>query len=53
MHPQGDVDRLYWKGKEGGRGLLSVQDVVKIEENSMGFYIKVSFRKKESTLESS
>ena len=40
MHPQGDVDRLYWKRKEGGRGLLSVQDVVKIEENSMGFYIK-------------
>ena len=40
MHPQGDLDRLYWKRKEGGRGLLSVLDVFKIEENSMGFYIK-------------
>ena len=40
MHPQGDVDRLCWKRKEDGKGLLSVQDVVKIEGNSTGFYIK-------------
>ena len=38
MHPQGDVDRIYWKRKEGGRGLFGVEDVVRIEENSMGFY---------------
>ena len=34
--------------EEGGRGLLSVQDVVKIEGNSMGSYIK---DKEEKSLE--
>ena len=26
LHPQADVDRLYLKRSEGGRGLLSVED---------------------------
>ena len=25
LHPQADVDRLYWKRAEGDRGLLSVE----------------------------
>ncbi|XP_047488218.1 uncharacterized protein LOC125038695 [Penaeus chinensis] len=34
-----DVDRLYIKRKEGGRGLISVEQCVKGEENSLGFYV--------------
>ena len=26
MHPQADVDRLYWKRAEGGKGLQSVEE---------------------------
>ena len=40
MHPRADIDQLYWTRKEGGRGLQSVTDVVKTEENSLGFYQK-------------
>ena len=39
MHPKSDVDRLYMKRKEGGRGLISVEHCVKGEENSLGFYV--------------
>ena len=36
MHPKSDVDRLYIKRKEGGRGLSSVEYAVRGEENSLG-----------------
>ena len=39
MHPQSDVDWLYWKRNEGGRGLQSIKDVVEIEKASLGFYL--------------
>ena len=39
MHPQADVDRLCWKRKEGGRGLISIEDCITKEENSLGYYI--------------
>ena len=39
LHPKSDVDRLYVKRKEGGRGLMCVECCVKEEENSLGFYI--------------
>ena len=32
MHLQADADRLYWKRKEGGRGLISIEDCITIEE---------------------
>ena len=38
MHPKGDVDRLYIKRKEGGRGLSSVEYAVRGEENSLSHY---------------
>ena len=38
LHSKSDVDRLYIKRKEGGRGLMSVECCVK-EENSLGFYV--------------
>ena len=39
MHPKSDVDRLYMRRKEGGCGLISVEQCVKGEENSLGFYV--------------
>ena len=39
LHPKSDVDRLYIKRKEGGRGLMSVECCVREEENSFGFYV--------------
>ena len=39
MHPQFDVDRLYWKRAEGGRGLKSVEEVVELEKASLSYYL--------------
>ena len=39
MHRQSDVDRLYWKRAEGGRGLKSVEEVVELEKASLGYYL--------------
>ena len=38
LHPNSDVGRLYVKRKEGGRGLISVEQCIREEENSVGFY---------------
>ena len=40
MHPQADVDRLYWKRAEGGKGFQSAEETVHLEEISLGFYLK-------------
>ena len=39
-HPQGDVDRLYVSREKGGRGLLSIEEVVTREENALTTYFK-------------
>ena len=39
LHPKSDVDRLYIKRKEGGRGFISVERCASDEENSLGFYV--------------
>ena len=39
LHPKSDVNRLYIKRIEGGRGLISVERCVSDEENSLGFYV--------------
>ena len=39
MHRKSDVDRLYIKRNEGGRGLSSVKYVIRGEENSLGHYV--------------
>ena len=39
LHPKSDVDRLYAKRNEGGRGLISVERCIREEENSLGFYV--------------
>ena len=42
FQPKSDVDRLYVKRKNGGRGLISVQDCVQSEENNLGLYVRDS-----------
>ena len=37
IHPKSDINKIYMKRKEGGRGLISVEQCVKGEENSLGF----------------
>ena len=39
LPPKSDVDRLYVKRKEGGRGLISAERCIREEENSLGFYV--------------
>ena len=45
LHPQADVDRLYIKRAEGGRGMISVEDCVEIETNSLHQYVVESKEK--------
>ena len=42
FHSKSDVDRLYVKRKDGGRGLMSVKDCVQSEENNLGIYLRDS-----------
>ena len=39
LHPKSDVDRLYVKRKEAGRGLISAERCIREEENSLGFCV--------------
>ena len=39
LHPKSNVNRLYIKRKEGGRGLVSLERCIREEENSLGFYV--------------
>ena len=43
LHRKSDLDSLYVKRKEGGRGLVSVARCIK--ENSLGFYVANSEEK--------
>ena len=39
-HPQADVDRLYVSRKQGGRGLQSLEEIVRREENALKTFIE-------------
>ena len=39
LHPKSDSDGLYEKRKQGGRGLISVEQCIREEESSLGFYV--------------
>ena len=45
FHPKGDVDRLYFERKKGGRGLIGVEDCVNIEVESLRQYVQQSDEK--------
>ena len=40
LHPRDDVDRLYVPGKEGGRGLASIEDSVDTSIQRLEDYIE-------------
>jgi len=42
LHPRADVDRLYIPGKEGGRGLISIEDAVFMEGQNLSRFIDSS-----------
>lgn len=42
LHPRANTERLYITRKEGGRGLLSIEDCVNIENRALGQYLKTS-----------
>ena len=39
FHRKGNVDRLYIKREHGGRGLISIEYCVKMEDNSLRRYM--------------
>ena len=45
LHPKNNVDRLYVKRKGVGRGLVSVEQRIREEENSLRFYVANSEEK--------
>ena len=42
LHPKSDIDHLYLKQKHGGRGLISTEMCVRLEENNLGLYVRGS-----------
>ena len=42
FHPKSDIDRLYLKRKHGGRGLISIEMCLRLEENHLGMYVRGS-----------
>ena len=39
LHPRSDVDRLYIRRKEGGRGLISIEDCVELAIRGLEVYV--------------
>ena len=40
LHPKSDIDRQYLKRKHEGRGLIRLEIRVRLEENSLGLYVR-------------
>lgn len=51
LHPRADVDRLYVSREDGGRGMMSVEEVVRLEECSLSDYLKHAEVNKEKVLD--
>ena len=45
LHPKSDVDRLYIPRKEGGRGLISIEDCVELAIRGLEVYVHGSEEK--------
>ena len=39
LHQKIDIDRLYLNRRHGGRGLISIEMCVRLEENNLGLYV--------------
>ena len=44
-HPKADIDRLYIKRKEGGRGLMQVVAAYKAEIINIAEYLNTNYKK--------
>ena len=51
LHPKADVDRLYVSRENGGRGLMSVEECVRLEEHSLSDYLKKSNINEDSVMD--
>ena len=40
LHPRANVSRLYVPRKEGGKGMMSIEDCVNLESRALGQYLK-------------
>ena len=40
LHPKSDVDKVYLRGEMGERGLISCEGCRRMEENSLGSYVR-------------
>jgi len=43
-HPKADIDRLYVKRKEGGRGLVEVEAAYKAEITNIAEYLNTNYK---------
>ena len=46
-HPKADIDRLYIKRKEGGRGLVQMEAAYKAEIINIAEYLNTNYKKKD------
>jgi hypothetical protein len=44
LHPKPDIDRLYVKRKEGGRGLLQAEVAYKAEIINIAEYLNINYK---------
>ena len=42
LHPKSDVDKVYLSREIGGRGLISCEGCIRIEKNSLEWYVRNS-----------
>ena len=42
LHPKSDISRVYLSWEMGGRGLISYEGYVRMEENNLGWYVRNS-----------
>ena len=42
LHPKSDIDRVYLRSEMGGRGLISCEGCIRMEENNLGWYVSNS-----------
>ena len=42
LHPKSDIDRVYLSREMGGRGLISCEGCIRMEENNLGWYVRNS-----------
>ena len=45
-HPSADIDRLYVKRKEGGRGLVQIEAAYKAEIMNIAEYLNTNYKKR-------